>query len=222
MEQRKYTYSLSGQPVTDVSVSFSLYDSCPQISATLTQNEHISGLVDAYKAGQLLDRSFSLSIDIVGVKSMVKLDNLVITRLTARELPSGYFADATLLPKAAAFAVSYPSVFISNNYKLTVRGAITEVMNDFNARYPTHRIPSLVFESPRDPVCLVSPRFLQMSYMEMFKAIAARHGMVALIDLNSRLRVFVPTVASSTTVRFNKHNVAESSLVLDSLQTLLG
>lgn len=222
MEQRKYRFSLSGQPVTDVSVSFSLYDSCPQINATLIQNDHISELVDAYKAGQLLDRSFSLSIDVVGVKSLAKLDNLVITRLNARETPAGYFASANLMPKAAAFALSYPAVYIGTNYKATVRGVINAIVSDFNSRYPTHSIKSVMFESAKDPVCVVSPRFLQVSYMDMFKTIASRHGMVALIDLHSRLRVFVPTTASSTTVRFNKHNVAESSLVLDSLQTILG
>lgn len=222
MEQRKYNYSLSDQPVTDVSVSFSLYDSCPQINATLINNDKISALVDAYKAGQLLNRSFSLSINVVGMSSMAKLDNLVITRLNARETPSGYSASANLMPKAAAFAVSYPAVYISRNYRNTVRGAINEIVSDFNNRYPGSQIKSVIFESPKDPICLVSPRFLQVSYMEMFKRITERHGMIALIDLHSRLRVFVPTTASATTVRFSKHNVAESSLVLDSLQTILG
>jgi hypothetical protein len=226
MQQRKYAYSLTGPSGTymlggSVSVSFALTDGYPTVTANLVNNDNVSALVDAYRSNQLLKQSFTLAITLVGIKTMVLMPDLVITRLSTQENIEGYTASAYLAPRAAAMASTYPGVFVGSNYRLTVKGMIDALVTDFNNRFGAFSIKGVTFEARKDPINLVAPRFIQVPYLDMIKSVAERHGMMAFIDLSSRLRVFVPTLASSTIVRLNKHNVIDSSLVLDSMQSLV-
>lgn len=227
MEQRKYIYSLKGDGTNymlrdSVNLSFSLSDGFPSVSLSLAHNDQISDLVDAYRDGTLINKTFELKADLVGIRSIANLTNLAMTRMSPQETPDGYMASCQLAPKPAAFASTYPAMFVRETYRFTVKGLLEEIVNEFNTMYPSHPIKDVVFEGARDPICLLAPRFLQVPYMDMLKTVAERHGFMALLDLNSKLRVFVPTVATTTAINLSKHNVAEGSLTLDALQVITG
>lgn len=225
MQQRRYTYSLSGlgMPVkcTSVNVSFALADGFPTVSASVTGTEEIAAIVDSYNAGALLNKQVSLTISISGIRDAVSVTDLIVTRAAPQENVSGYMASLSLMPKAAAFAAAYPGNFISSNYRLTVRGLVSAIVGEFNARFGG-AIRGILYEAVKDPISLVAPRFVQMPYLDMIKEATSRHGLMTFIDFNSRLRVFVPTQKSSTSVKINKHHIIESSLILDAMQNLVG
>lgn len=227
MQKRGYIYSLVSGGETyllhqTLSTSFGLLEGYPTISANLAENEQIAELLEAYNSGELLERVFTLRISLTGVKDLIQIPQLVITRLMPVESNSGYTAAIYLIPQAAAIASAYPATFSQESYQLTVSRLIGDIVAAYNTNYKNAQISNILFESPVDPICFVAPRFLQLPYLEMVRTVAARHGMVALLDFDSRLRVFVPTRGSNTSLSLGKHLVSESSLTVDSLQTLVG
>lgn len=226
MQQRKYTYAISGLGVTlsctSLNVSLALTDGFPSVTANIVGTEEIAALVDRHAQGSLLDAVASLSISLSGIRSISNISNLTVTRVSPQETVDGYSATLHLMPRAAALATNYPGVFTSTNYRHTVKSLISAVVSDFNSRFGAGTFRSVLYEATKDPISIVAPRFVQVSYFDMLRDIAARHGLMLFIDFNSNLRVFTPTRKGSTLVNINKHHIIESSLVLDTMQSLVG
>lgn len=226
METRKFLFSLTsgGTPysIEGASLSFSLSEGYPYLTAQTVNAEQISEMMDAQYAGELINRVFAFDVNLIGIKPIIQLKNLVIGRIAPAETPFGYGASLSLLPRAAAYSTAYPGVFFRKHYNYTVSALIKEIYKDFNDRYPTHKFNNFIFSGAKDAVALPPPRFVQMSYLDMVRQVAGFHGLSTLIDFDSNLRVFSVLSKNPKPVLLGKHSIKDANLTFDSLQFLAG
>jgi hypothetical protein len=226
MEQRKFLFSLQGGgaalSLESAALSFNLSEGYPYLTAQTTNTEQISALMAEQSAGTLINKAFTFNVMLVGVKSIVNLRNLIVGRIAPTETPFGYGASLSLLPRAAAFSTAYPGVFFQKRYNHTVKSLVAAIHADFNSRYPTHKFGNIIFSGANDVVALVPPRFVQIPYFDMIRSVAGFHGLAALIDFDSNLRIFSTLSKNPTLALLGKHNVGSSSMTFDSLQHLAG
>ena len=226
MQTRKYLFSLTkgGEAFSleSASLSFNLSEGYPYLTTQTAHAEQISTLMNEQLAGSLINQSFVFNLSLIGIKTIISLKNLVVGRIAPAETPFGYGASLSLLPRAAAFSTAYPGVFFRQRYDFTVKGLIKEIYEDFNTRYPSHKFNNLIFSGANDVIALPAPRFVQMPYFDMIRAVAGFHGLSALIDFDSNLRIFSALSKNPTSVLLGKHNIGSSSMTFDSLQSLTG
>ena len=226
MEIRKFLFSLTSTDgavsITDASLSFSLSEGYPYVTARSEHTEQISEFMERQYDGTLINRSFNFSVSLEGIKTIVKLDNLVVGRISPNETPFGYGASLSLIPRAAAYSTAYPGVFFRDKYTYTVKDLITEIYEDFNDKYPSHKFNGVIFSGANNVIALIPPRFVQMTYFDMIRSVAKFHGLSTLIDFDSNIRIFSILSQNKSAVLLGKHNIAQSDLTFDSLQNLAG
>lgn len=225
MELRKYVYSLLDDNgvsyvVSNASISSTINQGYPTVSLTLTGMDQIVDLVDAFTSKTLINKTFSLSINLPDIKEIVNLSSLIMNRITPGENINGYTATAYLIPQAAAFLSTYPAIFNRDTYKWTVKSLLKEIVTDYNNSYSNFNIKGFIYESRVDPIAITAPRFLNVPYWSMINQVAGRQGLVALLDFHSRLRIFSPISKTATKLRLSKHNVGNGNLMLDILQDI--
>jgi hypothetical protein len=226
MEQRKYVFSLvsgsTSYSITGASLSFNLTEGYPYLTAHSVHTEEISELMEQQYANTLINKDFAFDVTLTGIKSIINLKNLVIGRMAPSETPFGYGASLSLIPRAVAFSTAYPAVFHRKKYDYTVKELIKEIYEDFNDRFPTHKFNNMIYGAGADPIALIPPRFVQIPYFDMIRRVAQFHGLSVLIDFDSNLRVFSAISKNVTPILLGKHNVADTNMTFDSLQTLAG
>lgn len=221
MEQRNFKFSLTidsaNYLISTATINFNLMEGYASINATLNKTEEISTITDMFIARTLTDKTCVFNFELVGVKKVLNIQDLTMYRFAPTEQIDGYIATATLIPKAAAICSITPSVFTSTNYKFTVKSMIEAIRSAYNAEFPTHPLKSLYYDA-LDTICCVTPRFLNMSYMDMFRQIVNFHGLNVLIDFDSTIRVFSIIKAKTPAIMLNKHQVIESGVTNDTAQ----
>lgn len=226
MQERKYNYGLSGFPGLEcerASLLFNLANGFPTIPVTLRNTDAITSLFEEHRERKLIDREFTFTIDLVGVKKICNITKLVITNLQASETIEGYFCQADLMTRGAAFSTIFPATFISTNYKHTVRSIIQEIVDQCNTDYG-NILGSVLYQPVVDPIYVHIPRFLNTPYFSMIKEIARNYGLSVFLDFNNNLRVFslLSSGRGSTRIKLSKHMIDNSSLSMDILQNIVG
>ncbi len=226
MELRNYNFSLGGtlgnQVISRASLNFDLTQGFPSLNVSLTDIDQIADLVDRGAAKTLIGEVFTFEINLPDIKKIVNLQKLIMSRVTPGEDIKGYTATGYLMPQAAAFLSAYPSVFTRTTYKWTVKGLVEEIVKDYNSNYPNFKVNRVIFESQVDPIALVAPRFPNIPYWGMIQQVVKKHGLVAILDFDSNIRIFSPITKTPTKLRLSKHNVGNSNLTIDILQSLGG
>lgn len=227
--ERKYAYRLFSEQgginwlvSGTLSVSYELMSggNFPVINATFPDYDQANALLEGFAAGVLPHYEFGLEIILVGIRSLCSISNLVMVNAQLTESANGATVTGRLMPRAVTFATAYPAVFVREQYNMTVRQMLEAIRSDYNSRYPAAPLGQLVFDSGVDPICLIPPRLTNMTYFDMLQTVAERHGFQFLIDLQGRIRVFVPTRLTNFTWLVGKHSLISGQLSLDPLQQL--
>jgi len=209
--------------LTRASVSFDMFEGYPVVSCELPHNDQVSNIMAIRDSGGLLSYEGSLVIKLKGIKTLVELGNLVISRFTPYETESGYRASLSLAPAAAIYSATFPGSFYLNRFDVSIKESIQAVMNYYNSNtlYASRRLQALIYEA-RDSVSLMATRFVNVSFFDMIREICKFHGLMAAMDMRQNIRVFSMLKSSTSSFYLSKFNVEVSNITVDALQTLVG
>lgn len=223
-ELRAFRYELTSNDYdrmvyTEARIGISLFDHYPTVQCTFLDYEHINQIVEDHRANTLVSKNFEFVAEIDGVGSLVELDQMVINKVTPVETPRGLTAQINMIPRFALMSAFFPECLMLSDYGLTISESIEEILDKMAVEYR----PTIQFGA-RDVISCVSPRFLNMSYLDMIGKICDFHGLHYFMDFDKNLWVypgFKLNPLEPTALTINKHSFKQSSLNLDTIVYLL-